>query len=184
MKTNRFSLWEVCLLIGVIVLIAAMIVPVIIRSREKPVNGRSRCGGNLKQFGLALLGYSGDYDGFFPITPIGNSFELLDENHTNDLPNSKVYNCPSSKKKQTRLAANSDYWYVGSGLRDDNTDSTTTRLAFDQFGNHPKNEWMNTLFIDGHVQGAKPDGSLGWNDNDPRFIIEYPQGRPAPEKKP
>jgi prepilin-type processing-associated H-X9-DG protein len=184
MKTNRFSQGECILLIGVIALFVSVLVGMILPVLSKPRDHcrRATCGGNLKQMGLAMLGYSGDYSGFFPITPSGTNFELLDEYHTNELPNSKVYNCPKSSKPKTCLASKSDYWYIGSGLRDDNSDSTTTRLAFDQSGNHPKNEWMNVLFIDGHVQGAIPDSSLGWNDNDPRFIFEYPQGRPVPKQ--
>ncbi len=35
---------------------------------------------------------------------------------------------------------------------------------YDELGNHPGNEWMNTVFLDGHVQGVRPaEGSLFMN---------------------
>ena len=54
------------------------------------------------------------------------------------------------------MAAAMNYVYIGSGLKDDNADATENSLAYDAFDNHPGNEWMNVLFIDGHVQGGKP----------------------------
>ncbi len=56
-----------------------------------------------------------------------------------------------------------NYRYVGSGLKDDDPDLTSTRIAYDASGNHPGNKWMNCLFIDGHVEGSRPDGNKIWN---------------------
>lgn len=50
----------------------------------------------------------------------------------------------------------SAYRYIGSGLKDDNAQATVTSLGYDRSGNHPNNEWLNALFIDGHVAGAPP----------------------------
>ncbi len=163
MKKIQFTLIELVwvVMITVVVIICLMLVARV--SREK--TRRANCGGNLKCIGLAMLGYSGDYGGTFLPIPEGNSFELLNEEHSNDLPNSKVYGCPSSPRLAT-LASQSNYWYVGSGIRDDVKNAKTVVLSYDMFGNHPTNNaWMNVLFVDGHVEGAKPDGKLGWNDN-------------------
>jgi prepilin-type processing-associated H-X9-DG protein len=54
------------------------------------------------------------------------------------------------------LGRDAAYRYIGSGLKDDNKTATAVSLAYDQSGNHPNNEWCNALFVDGHVEGAKP----------------------------
>ena len=161
---KKFTLLELIGLVAVLGLLVVIFMPCFFHGRSREKARRANCGGNLKQVGLAMLGYSGDYDGFFPNTPNGNSFVLLDENHTNDLPNSRVYDCPS-QGNYTELSTNSDYWYVGSGVRDDAKDAEHVMLAYDMFGNHPKNEWVNVLYIDGHVGGGKPDPKKGLFDN-------------------
>ncbi|MCJ8330793.1 MAG: hypothetical protein HRT89_20040 [Lentisphaeria bacterium] len=123
---------------------------------------RVDCTANLKQIGLGLLMYSGDNDGFFPITPSGNNFEPL--NRLELLADSKVYGCPFASTLAT-TARNSNYLYGGSGIRDDITEANTTTLAMDQSGNYPDNLWMHAIFVDGHVEGSKPDGKRTWNSN-------------------
>jgi prepilin-type processing-associated H-X9-DG protein len=162
---KKFTLLELIALVFIVGIVAAFIYPLLFhynRPREKP--RRAHCAGNLKQIGMAMLGYSGDYGGTFPLTPVGNSFEILDENHTNELPSSKVYDCPS-QGDYAGLSTNSDYWYLGSGVRDDAKDAEHVMLAYDMFGNHPKNAWMNMLYADGHVDGGKPDPKKGLFDN-------------------
>jgi len=70
------------------------------------------------------------------------------------LRNGKVYGC-SSYTSVSSVASHMDYIYVGSGLRDDNSDPKTTPIAFDCPDNHPSGKWVNVLYIDGHVEGHK-----------------------------
>ena len=160
MNKNRFTLGELIITIFILVIIAGMIIPVISKAQQNRANRASRCWSNLKQIGLALLMYSGDENGFFPITLSGNNFEPL--NQLEIINDSKVFGCPYAEDLKT-TARNSNYRYGGSGLRDDNTGATTTTLASDQSVNHPDNEWINALFVDGHVEGSKPDGKQTWN---------------------
>ena len=71
-------------------------------------------------------------------------------------------------------AADSNFIYAGAGLRLELDKADSTRLAYDENGNHPptrkwyglradKPKWINCLFVDGHVEGAAPDGSKTWN---------------------
>ena len=51
-----------------------------------------------------------------------------------------------------------------------------TNLAYDMFGNHSiekTNEWMNVLFMDGHVEGGEPGDELPFSN---RHAVVKPKG--------
>ncbi len=159
MRRSRFTLSELLVTTVIIIILAAIFLGVLARVREK--GRRSNCAGNLKSVGCAMLMYSGENDGSFPAANgPGNDLEPL--NTVKILRDGTVYACPSATVALT-YAGNSNYWYVGSGLKDDAKNGRTARLAYDSSGNHPGNQWMNCLFIDGHVEGARPDGGKTWN---------------------
>ncbi|MDP7398811.1 MAG: DUF1559 domain-containing protein [Lentisphaeria bacterium] len=114
------------------------------QAREKA--RRMNCVGNLKQIGLGLTMYAGDdvKHGMFP-----DSLGQLHEQKY--LVNGMVYGCPSADSP-SRSAADSDYVYVGAGLKDTNRDPKTTVLAYCDPANHD-DQWTNILFLDGDVTG-------------------------------
>jgi len=116
-------------------------------AREKA--RRIICAGNLKQIGMALLTYSEANEGLFPV-----SLEVLWQTKTRYLDYGKVYLCSSAESSLNK--PNSDYIYIGSGLKNDIVDLSVVPLAYDNQDNHPAKAWINVLFADGRVQGGKP----------------------------
>lgn len=66
MKTasNKFTLIELLIVIGIIAILASMLLPALTKARKKAKS--IACTNNLRHLGLAFLQYTSDYDAFFP----------------------------------------------------------------------------------------------------------------------
>lgn len=145
---KQFSLVELLVVTNVIIILIAMLIPAVIRSRESAK--RIKCLSNLKQLDLALQSYVLDNDSWYPV-----SFNLLVKGgHASEV---RLFKCPSAEDEPTingnQEVVNPSYHYLGDHADVDEisvaaTGGATSMVA-DKASNH--GEYGNVLFSGGHV---------------------------------
>ncbi|MFH1305455.1 MAG: type II secretion system protein [Candidatus Omnitrophota bacterium] len=139
-KKNGFTISELLLVFGIVIVIGALMLPLVRYSYGR--TERTACTNNLRQVGLALYIYAVEHEGNFP----PSLKTLYDEQYIGDR---RLMDCPANKALGTPEAP--DYVYVsGETVR---ADSMNT-LMRDKKDNHPGGG-ENVLCVNGVVAWRK-----------------------------
>jgi prepilin-type N-terminal cleavage/methylation domain-containing protein/prepilin-type processing-associated H-X9-DG protein len=167
-RSKAFTLVELLVVIAIIAVLAALLLPVVAKSKE---HGKSAaCLSNLRQIGIALQLYVQDHENRLPLMydalmstnspPTNATIDLVLSNY---LGNVRVLLCPSDRKELFAQTGSSYAWNsLVNGQDADHLevfsipfDPHNIPLAFDKEAFHAavgKGKGVNYLYADGHIK--------------------------------
>ncbi len=159
MKRKNFTLIELLVVIAIIAILAALLLPVLNKARERA--RASVCTGNLKQLGTAVLSYADDNGDYLPpcreLDGVNNWWTYYTRSYIGAAKTTdnvmKVFVCPS----ELRTVASTSYGY-NRYLRSALTDTDAEKLKYRKMG-QIKEPTRRPLIID-YFRSATPSSSL------------------------
>lgn len=119
---TAFTLIEILVVLGILVLLAAILLPTLSRVRE---NGRAAsCTSNLRQIGMGLMQYTDDYNGYHPIAGATVAWDAIDPGTGNGpwmrqmqayLKDQQVFHCPSDGNSKYSYSLSARVAYLDAG---------------------------------------------------------------------
>jgi prepilin-type N-terminal cleavage/methylation domain-containing protein/prepilin-type processing-associated H-X9-DG protein len=147
-RRSGFTLTELLIVIGVIVVLISMLLPALSKARAASV--RTSCANNLRQLGMSIFMYAGQSRDYVPIAvnslnkqsnawfysggdPNSSEFGML--NDAGLLPNPAIAFCPAQQDPLEQFSSTSNPWpYVAGG-------TTSCRAGYSMRGDY-RFEWV------------------------------------------
>lgn len=111
---RAFTIWELVIVLGVLLVLAAILYPIFAPNHEPPRG--YYCISQLKQIVLSCKQYTQDYEGkFLPVTLTQREYGWADSVHTY-VNSTQVLQCPAEESSQQkpvnpRATGYTDYWF-------------------------------------------------------------------------
>ena len=142
---KRFTLIELLVVIAIIAILAAMLLPALSAARERART--ANCTNKLKQMGLGLTMYAGDYNGQMPLCSKASTTDHIGSNLFVRSSHVKLYNAAYLGVSDSYEASYGDWtWYTDLGEKYVNEIEKHFRCPSDTQKWNPKATYFDTSY--------------------------------------